>query len=146
MKGKCLCGQVEFQLKGELPNLYQCHCTLCKKATGSSSCSAVVIDEHNIEWLNGSENINSYTNENGFRTDFCKTCGSPVPNKMNIGPYVWVPAGLLESPVGGKVAAHIFMESKASWEEEAEHAHHYEKGPEDVHAFMKALFNESPTR
>jgi len=80
--------------------------------------------------------------ENGFRTDFCKTCGSPVPNKMNISNYVWVPAGILESPLKGRVAAHIFTESKAPWEEETENSSNYLSAPEDIHAFMKSLSNE----
>jgi hypothetical protein len=37
MKGECLCGDVEFEIKGDLPNLYQCHCSLCRKVTGSSA-------------------------------------------------------------------------------------------------------------
>ena len=30
MQGKCLCGGVRFTLSGEIPNLYQCHCSLCR--------------------------------------------------------------------------------------------------------------------
>ncbi|WP_458358993.1 GFA family protein, partial [Vibrio parahaemolyticus] len=29
MKGNCLCGEVSFELSGELPPIYQCHCSLC---------------------------------------------------------------------------------------------------------------------
>ena len=142
MKGKCLCGRVEFILNGNLPNLYQCHCSLCKKTTGTSSCSAIVIDANKIEWVKGKENINSFTKKNGFRTDFCKTCGSPVPNKMNVGNYIWVPAGILENPIKGRVTAHIFTESKASWEEDSRNCSDYVSAPEDIHAFMKSLSNE----
>jgi len=29
MRGKCLCGAIRFELNGVIPNLYQCHCSLC---------------------------------------------------------------------------------------------------------------------
>ena len=143
MKGKCVCGQVEFEISGNLPNLYQCHCSLCKKATGTAACLAVVVGVNNIKWLKGQDNITSFTKENGFRTDFCSTCGSPVPNKMNLGEYLWIPAGVLEGSMDGKIAAHIFSESMASWEDEAENCKSYQNAPEDVHAFMESLSNKN---
>ncbi|MGL1066984.1 GFA family protein, partial [Vibrio vulnificus] len=30
LKGNCLCGEVSFELSGELPPIYQCHCSLCR--------------------------------------------------------------------------------------------------------------------
>ena len=40
MKGACLCGKVRFEILGEVPNLYQCHCSECRKATGTSANAA----------------------------------------------------------------------------------------------------------
>ena len=40
MKGECLCGEVAFTIDGELPNFYQCHCSLCRKATGAAANAA----------------------------------------------------------------------------------------------------------
>ena len=142
MKGKCLCGQVEFEISGNLPNLYQCHCNLCKKTTGTSSCSSLVIDSDKIKWIKGKDKISTYTKENGFITNFCSTCGSPVPNKMNIGEYIWVPAGSLEGPINRKVAVHIFTESKASWEQETSNCKNIESGPDNINEFMQSLQNE----
>ncbi|WP_454106561.1 GFA family protein [Marinobacter sp. MBR-105] len=34
MKGECLCGNVKFAIEEEIRNFYQCHCSLCRKATG----------------------------------------------------------------------------------------------------------------
>jgi len=45
MIGKCLCGEIQFEIKGELPHLYQCHCLLCRKQGGSSANAATFIHE-----------------------------------------------------------------------------------------------------
>jgi hypothetical protein len=55
MHGKCLCGEVRFTLSGELPNLYQCHCSLCRKVSGSSSNAAFKIDLAQLKWDAGEQ-------------------------------------------------------------------------------------------
>lgn len=142
MKGKCLCGQVEFEITGKIPNLYQCHCSLCKKATGAASNSSFVIGLDDLRWLKGKDQIRSFTKDNGYRTDFCGTCGSPVPNKMNVGDYMWVPAGVLEGGLDRKVAAHIFTESKADWEEDSPSCKTYDGPPDSISDLMESLYSE----
>ena len=43
MQGKCLCGQVAFEILGAVPKLYQCHCSLCRKQGGSTSNTATIV-------------------------------------------------------------------------------------------------------
>lgn len=139
MKGKCLCGQVEFEVVGKLSNLYQCHCSLCRKATGSSSVSSLITDGNGVRWISGKEQISSYTKENGYRSDFCSVCGSPVPNKMSIGDYMWIPAGLLEDPVDLQIAAHIYTASGASWDRGSENCRNFPEGPAHLGEFIDLL-------
>lgn len=140
MKGKCLCGEVEFEVIDELPNLYQCHCSLCQKATGSSSCSSFVTSIDGIKWAKGKDKITSYTKESGFKSDFCSVCGSPVPNIMNVGNYMCVPAGLLEDVTNRAIAAHIHLDSKASWEKEIENIKQSPGGPQSIEEFISFLY------
>ena len=139
MKGNCLCGQVEFEITGALSHVYQCHCSLCQKASGTSACSGIITGIDGIEWLNGQDKISSYTAKNGYRTDFCCVCGSPVPNKMNLGEYVWIPAGSLSGDIGRRIAAHIHTDSKASWETNVEKCATLNEGPENIAEFFRLL-------
>lgn len=141
MRGKCLCGEVEFEVIGELPNLYQCHCSLCQKSTGSSASSAFVINADALKWNSGEDKISSYIKENGYKTNFCSVCGSPVPNIMSIGDYAWVPAGLLEGVADRAITAHIYLDSKALWEKEEKNTKRFPKGPDDIKEFMAMLHN-----
>ncbi len=144
MRGKCLCGQIEFEVVGTFPMLYQCHCSLCRKQGGSSSNTATIVGAENFRWLSGQEHISSWVKDTGYRSDFCSKCGSPVPNPLRTTPFYWVPVGLLDSEQQLEIAAHLFVGSKASWDAIASHGTHYETAPElselisllhsDVHA------------
>lgn len=130
MKGACLCGKVRFEILGEVPNLYQCHCSECRKATGSSANAATFIPADHFRWLSGEEHITSFKRDSGYRNDFCSTCGSTVPNPLRDSGMYWVPAGLLEETDGYFVATHLHMSSKAQWEETAARAAVYDASPD----------------
>jgi hypothetical protein len=116
MRGRCLCGKIEFEIEGSCFKLYQCHCSLCRKQSGSSSNTATIAANAKFRWLRGAEHISSWVKDSGFRSDFCSSCGSPVPNPLRSTPYHWVPAGLLEDGGRLEIVAHFCLSSKASWD------------------------------
>lgn len=116
MIGKCLCGEIEFEITGPLPNFYQCHCSLCRKLSGSASDTATFLNKEQFKWLKGRENISSFKTPSGYRSDFCKKCGSTVPHLMQNERQYWIPAGLLEGEVDSEVVSHLFVDSKADWD------------------------------
>lgn len=138
MIGKCLCGKVQFEINGETPHLYQCHCSLCRKQSGSSANAATFIFERNFTWTNGEEIITSFVKDTGFRTDFCSNCGSPVPNRLRNTDKYWVPAGLLEGEGGQEIVAHLHTKSKACWDQLPLSGEQYEDMP-DIETLNKSL-------
>ena len=129
MKGKCFCGGVEFELIGAIPDLYQCHCSLCRKVSGSSANAALIIDARQFRWLSGAGEISSYQNETGFKSEFCGKCGSPLPNLTRGDSAYWVPVGLLDDAAEISLAAHIFVASRAHWDVIADAGEHFEAMP-----------------
>lgn len=117
MKGNCLCGEVSFQLPGVLPPIYQCHCSLCRRVSGSSSNSALIIEANNFKWLSGESSISRYASTSGFKSEFCQCCGSPVPNISADKDTYWVPAGLLSENIKTTIKAHVYVDSRANWDE-----------------------------
>ncbi|WP_428753422.1 GFA family protein [Vibrio cionasavignyae] len=116
MKGSCLCGDVTFELLSELPSIYQCHCSLCRKVSGSSSNSALIVKASNFRWCSGEHLIKSYSTKSGFKSEFCTQCGSPVPNLTTSSDSYWVPAGLITDATNTSVTAHVFVSSRADWD------------------------------
>ena len=117
MLGQCLCGTVRFEIIDFVPVLYQCHCSLCRKQGGSTSNTSTMVATKNFRWIAGQDVISSWTKDTGFRSDFCATCGSPVPNPVRSGTaYVWVPAGLLEDDPRLSIGVHLHTGSRAPWD------------------------------
>ncbi len=139
MNGECLCGAVTFEIDGALPNLYQCHCSLCRKVTGSMANAATFVDQGNFRWVTGQDNITSFQKATGYRSDFCRTCGSPVPNPLRSTNLVWVPAGLLAGDIESSVAVHLHVDSSARWARDMKSCTRYEAGPDSLDSLNQAL-------
>lgn len=139
MRGHCFCEQVEFEVEGDSLKLYQCHCSQCRRQSGSSSNTATLIQNSNFRWIQGEGYISSWTHLTGFRSDFCSICGSPVPNPINNFPYIWIPAGLLEDNGKLEIVAHLCVASKATWDTASLHGLTYEHLPNNLHDFVALL-------
>ena len=117
-KGQCNCGEVTYQVDAELTDVYICHCSICRRATGSAGIAVTVTDNENFQWLKGEEYITNWQKPNhDWEISFCKNCGSPLPAK-NSETNMFIPVGTLTSGDEKlKVAHHIWVGSKANWEE-----------------------------
>ena len=116
MRGQCLCGTVAFEVDAASLGLYRCHCSLCRRESGTASSLAALVPRAQFRWLCGQDKVASWQKTTGFRSDFCATCGSPVPHPLRTTSEVWVPAGLFDEPASLQVVADIYMASKASWD------------------------------
>jgi len=140
MIGSCLCGGIQYEVTGLSGNIYQCHCTLCRKQGGSSSNSGTVVPMNQLTWLKGESNIKTWVKETGFTSSFCENCGSLVPNLLRKLDYYWVPIGMLED-IPFKIVANLYMDSKASWAVVSPEGKKFETMPE-VNEFIELLGNE----
>jgi len=139
MKASCLCGIVAFEIEGDIPNVYQCHCSLCRKATGAAANAATIVERAAFRWTGGESDIRSYSKPSGFRSDFCSVCGSPVPNRLGNSDLMWIPVGLLDDHVRSRIAVHPHTKSAAGWETESDGCIRLEHGPESLEALSRLL-------
>lgn len=109
MRGQCLCGAVAFEVDASSLKLYRCHCSLCRRQSGTASSLATIVPNSQFQWLAGQDKITSWKMESGFRSDFCSACGSPVPNPLRTTNKTWVPAGLFGPQANLSVAADIYL-------------------------------------
>ena len=116
--GECNCGAVAFKITSGLPGVIVCHCSICRRATGSNGIAVIVVDKGAFRWLRGQDHVTSWKKpDSDWEMWFCCTCGSPVPGK-NDDARMFVPAGLIG--VGGeslRVTHHIWVDSRAPWDE-----------------------------
>ena len=118
LKGSCLCNSIQYEIHGELGQAMMCHCSKCRKANGSAFAvnAAVKADEFKI--ISGQEFVTEFESTPGVFRSFCKTCGSPLVSRRPSQPDVLrLRIGTLDTPVKVKPVAHIFVGSKAVWDE-----------------------------
>ena len=129
LAGSCLCGEVSFEVSGPFPKLYQCHCSLCRKQSGSVSNTGLIVAAAKFRWLAGEARIGQWERSTGFRSHFCLTCGSTVPNMLRDTGYVWVPAGALDKDVPLEIGAQLFLASKMRGDRPRTDGLQYETAP-----------------
>ncbi|WP_198645383.1 GFA family protein [Thalassobius sp. I31.1] len=70
--GSCLCGDVRFELKGELRPVIACHCVQCRKTSGHHvAATSVRRDQIAVQGA-----VTWYQSSDTARRGFCATCGS----------------------------------------------------------------------
>jgi hypothetical protein len=115
IRGSCLCGAVAFEIHGKASPIQTCHCSRCRKTTGSAFSAAAMCASNNFVWVNGQGNISVFALPSGFLHAFCKSCGSPVPAPGIAEKLKPFPAGCLDDDPGTRVIWHTFVGSKAPW-------------------------------
>ena len=117
IRGACNCSSVTFQINTELTDVYMCHCSICRKSTGSGGIAVAIVKNQDFVWLSGQSLAKTWHKPNhDWQTTFCTQCGSPLPGK-NDDNTTYVPVSLLDS--GSEklsVKHHLFVDSKAHWE------------------------------
>lgn len=119
--GSCLCGAVRFEVEGAFDRFYLCHCEHCRKDTGSAHAANLFSSSATLKWISGAESVRQFDLPGTRHSKgFCCVCGSALPRIQMNGKLIVVPAGSLNSSIDIRPDAHIFMSSRAAWDEALE--------------------------
>jgi hypothetical protein len=131
IKGSCLCGKVGYSISGNLGIFQYCHCSRCRKFTGSAFAASLFVAPHDFRWQYGEELVGRYEVPQAahYATQFCKNCGSSLPWLTKSGRAVVVPAGTLDDDPGIRPAQNLFSASAACWYESPGDLPAYEEMP-----------------
>lgn len=129
-RGQCNCGAVAFEIASPISDVYRCHCSICQRGTGAAGVAVVVIDKRDLTWLRGEDHIATWKKPDAdWQCWFCRVCGSPLPGD-NDSARAFVPVGLItEGGEALKVAHHIFVGSKAPWDEIGDAGQQHDERP-----------------
>jgi hypothetical protein len=113
IRGSCFCGGIAFEID-RVSFLRHCHCSTCRKETGSAFGTLAVVRPEHFHWKRGEDLVPP---PDGRRT----------PLVLPGGTVMAVPAGLLDDDPGVRPVLHQFAGSKAPWWEIADDLPRYEK-------------------
>ena len=116
LSGSCLCGAVRYEAAGQVTRFYHCHCSRCRKATGTGHATNVFL-QGTLKWVSGEDQLASYKPPEArrFTNMFCRNCGGRVPRFIAKAGLVMIPAGSLDEEPGASPQARIFTGSRTKW-------------------------------
>ncbi len=130
IRGSCLCGGITYEIDGTFGRVVNCHCSICRKATGAAFRTRAAIRTEAFRWLSGEEKLSRYNSSPGETRTFCRVCGSTLPTFFRDHPdEIGLPLGTLDDDPGVKPSAHVFVGSKAPWWEICDSLPKFEEGP-----------------
>lgn len=114
LAGKCLCGAVHYAVADEFLYAANCHCSNCRRATGSAFKPFAGIERAKLRIVEGDDKMMIFGETMGHDAH-CKICGSLLYSLVRDAAYVHVTMGTLIDDPTIRPAAHIFVGSKAPW-------------------------------
>ena len=118
LTGCCSCGSIEYTLR-ELPMFtHTCHCTLCKKITGSAFIINAMIEGWNFKLAAGV--LKNYLGPTGSGQQHiikrCNDCGEAIVSYFGDTEHLAVvKVGSLNEPNSLPPQAHVFVDTKLDW-------------------------------
>lgn len=115
LRGECLCGAVRYEVADAFEYAVYCHCSRCRRATGSAFKALAGIRVENLRLAAGQDPL-LIVGEVGASHDLrCRTCGSLLYSVVRDGAYAHVAMGTLMDDPGIRPSQHIMVGSKAPW-------------------------------
>ena len=119
MTGRCLCGQITYEIVGDLIATAVCHCDHCQRQSGGAFSVNLVVHESQMTVMGtlttfedrGENNDDVYV----YRR-FCGQCGSPIVSALVVPAGVLaVKAGTLDDRSGVSPGVEVWCEHRQPW-------------------------------
>ena len=118
VQGSCLCGGVRFEVTRPFRRANHCHCSRCRKHSGSSGLTQGRVARDGFRLLAGAELIRVFRPDGGAVKAFCSVCGSSLfGGSWPDGDEVSIRLGSLDGDPGIRPQYHSFVGSRAPWDE-----------------------------
>lgn len=109
--GGCQCGTVRYAVTGAPLALYVCHCTECRKQSGSAFGMSLQVHSDDLQVTAGKPRVWERGTDSGNRLAcwFCPTCGSRLWHENNPSRgWKTIKAGSLDAAIDMRGAMHIW--------------------------------------
>jgi len=130
VSGECFCGSVSYAIDGALRNARSCHCSRCRKVFGGAASAYAEVNADQFSWLAGEQKISVYQPAPEWGLCFCSVCGSTLCGLYQ-GKVHGVTLGSVNGDPGVTLEKHIFVGSKAPWDEIGGDTPQYEENAMD---------------
>jgi hypothetical protein len=114
--GSCLCGEVTYEISGQVGDIVHCHCQTCRKAHGAAFSSVAAVDDDDFT-LFSKIPLGCFESSKGKSRFFCSKCGTHLYAKREGTKHIILRLGSLDDDPQSQEKEHIWVSQKASWYE-----------------------------
>lgn len=112
--GGCMCGGVRYRAAADPVRAVNCHCGMCRKASGAAFLTFVHFPIDAFEWTEGEPA--RYRSSSEAERGFCGRCGSTLTmHESVLEDRVQVTLGSLDRPESVRPDDHVWTESQLPW-------------------------------
>lgn len=118
IQGSCVCRNVKYEISGDGESMYYCHCKMCRRASGSSFATNMLMNVDDLVIKSGEAYIKGYESSPGETRYFCSECGSPLYGKAEAREgLISLRCGGLDEAPAIEPRVHLYTQWKAPWYE-----------------------------
>ena len=130
-RGSCLCGGAAYLLEGPPALCHNCHCLRCRRAKSALYASNLFTPADGLRYTRGEDLLSEFKLPGArfFAQSFCRVCGSPMPRVDRERGIAIVPMGSLDDDPGIRPSEHIWVGSKAPWDDIHDDLPRYDEAP-----------------
>lgn len=117
LEGSCLCGATRYEVEDDFAAAFYCHCSQCRRATGSAFKPMASIKSGKLRLTRGENNLLIHGNPPDNHDVHCGLCGSFLYSVITDNGNTHVAMGTLVDTPSVRPSFHMFVASKAAWHE-----------------------------
>jgi len=119
MTGRCLCGEIRYELS-ETPTVWGvCHCRNCQRQAGSAFSTLAGVPRSDFNVTAGKPKLfrdSDTASGNTVERYFCGNCGSPIYSALSAQPdMIYLKTGTLDDTSTFKPMFQAWCDSKQAW-------------------------------
>jgi hypothetical protein len=117
LKGGCLCGAVRYEIDAPLVSAAYCHCSRCRRRTGTAASPQARVAPGSLRIVSGEELVGEWVPPDGWPKCFCTACGGALWSRDPNGDTRSVRLGTFDGDPGIRPQWRQYVAYAATWEE-----------------------------
>jgi hypothetical protein len=114
LKGKCLCGAIQYETSAAPRSQAACHCSICRRASGASPVAWFTVPAESFRFTSGTPQ--QYRSSAHAIRQFCGSCGTQLTFQFQRSlDEIDITTCSLDEPDQAAPKAHIYASSALEW-------------------------------
>ena len=116
VRGACLCGAVEYEIRLPTLTCVHCHCSMCRRGNGAGYVTWTVVPSEQLEITSGGGRLTRYQSSDHAARRFCSACGSTLFGESTRTPdLAYIVFANLQGPIDRVPESHSSFAQRVPW-------------------------------